>query len=83
VAYGSVLEPVNLVDQRSVFKLGSTVPVKFKLTCANQPITDAVANLSTKGTFDGGAWTISAGTWRLIIELDDGKFPEGHITDAA
>ena len=113
-AYGGVLQPVSLGDQRSVFKVGSTVPVKFKLMCGTQPITDAVArlsvqkvdgtvegpvnevvstsaatmgnlfryddtnqqyifNLSTKGSFDGGMWSFSEGTWRLVIELDDGS----------
>jgi alpha-tubulin suppressor-like RCC1 family protein/PKD repeat protein len=119
-AYSNVLEPINLGDQRSVFKLGSTVPVKFELMCADQPITDAVAklsvqrvdgtvegpvneavstsagttgnqfrydetsqlyifNLSTKGSFDGGTWSFSAGTWRLIIELDDGSKQQALI----
>jgi len=119
-AFGGVIQPINLGDQRSVFKLGSTVPVKFKLTCANQPITNAVAklsvqrvdgtvegpvneavstlaattgnqfrydetsqqyvfNLSTKGSFNGGAWSFSTGTWRLIIELDDGSKQQALI----
>ena len=48
VAYGGVLQPINSGDQRSVFKLGSTVPVKFELTCGTQPIADAAVELSVQ-----------------------------------
>lgn len=44
-AWSGVLQPVN-ADGSSVFKLGSTVPVKFKLTDLSSGITDAVATLS-------------------------------------
>ena len=46
VTYGwsNVLQPVN-PDGTSVFKLGSTVPVKFRLTGASAGITDAVVRL--------------------------------------
>jgi hypothetical protein len=47
-AYGGVLQPINPGDERSVFKLGSTVSVKFELTCGTQPITDAAAELSVQ-----------------------------------
>lgn len=42
-AYSGVLQPVNLGTQRSAFKLGSTIPVKFQLQCGTQPITNAGA----------------------------------------
>ena len=48
VRYGfsGILQPVN-PDGSSIFKLGSTVPVKFSLTDAgNVPVATAVANLS-------------------------------------
>ena len=46
-SYGGVLQPVN-ADGSSRFKLGSTVPVKFKLMCGTTPINNAVANLNVK-----------------------------------
>jgi hypothetical protein len=39
------LQPIN-PDGSSIFKLGSTVPVKFKLTGASAPITNLVAKLT-------------------------------------
>jgi hypothetical protein len=46
--FGGVLQPINLGTQRSIFKLGSTIPVKFKLMDGTLPISNAVANLSVK-----------------------------------
>jgi hypothetical protein len=43
-AFSGVLQPVN-ADGTSKFKLGQTVPVKFKLTCNGAPISGAVARL--------------------------------------
>jgi len=43
-AFGGVLQPINL-DGRSRFKLGSTIPVKFALSCAGVPIPNAQATL--------------------------------------
>ena len=43
-AWSNVLQPVNL-DGSSVFKLGSTVPVKFQLTGASAGARDLVARL--------------------------------------
>ncbi len=46
-AYGEIRQPIN-ADGSSVFKAGSTVPVKFRVTdFAGQPITAATATLST------------------------------------
>jgi hypothetical protein len=47
VAYGwsGFLQPINN-DGTSIFKLGSTVPVKFRLTGAAAGVTDAVAHLT-------------------------------------
>ncbi len=42
----SALQPINS-DGSSIFKLGSTVPVKFRLTGASAGIRDAVANIKT------------------------------------
>jgi hypothetical protein len=114
-AFGGFLPPINASGTRSVFKLTSTVPVKFQLMCNGTPISNAVAyltvqkvdpnpdgsineaiatdaattgnqfryadgtyhfNLSTKIGYtnpSGGApISFSAGTWRLIVSLDDG-----------
>jgi hypothetical protein len=46
-AWSNVLQPVNL-DGSSVFKLGSTVPVKFQLTGASAGITNLSAALYTQ-----------------------------------
>jgi len=44
--FGGILQPIN-ADGSSLFKLGSTVPVKFQLTGPDGKIvTDAVANIS-------------------------------------
>lgn len=53
-AFAGVQQPINggttadLGDDNSRFKLGSTVPVKFKLMCGTTPITNAVAKLNVK-----------------------------------
>jgi hypothetical protein len=43
-AFSGVLQPIN-TDGSSRFKLGSTIPVKFTLTCKGTPVTNAVASL--------------------------------------
>ena len=44
--FGGILQPIN-ADGSSLFKLGSTVPVKFQLTgLGGEIVTDAVANIS-------------------------------------
>jgi hypothetical protein len=43
-AFSGVLQPIN-ADGSSRFKLGSTIPVKFTLTCHGTPVTNAVASL--------------------------------------
>jgi hypothetical protein len=62
-SYGGVTQPINggatvaLTDDDSRFKLGSTVPVKFRMTCGTTPIDNAVAKLNVKkadGTPDPG-----------------------------
>ena len=56
-AFSGYLQPIN-VDGTSRFKLGSTVPVKFKLTgCDGTPIANAIAKLYVSlndGTPDPG-----------------------------
>jgi hypothetical protein len=44
-SWSGILQPIN-ADGSSVFRRGSTVPVKFRLTGASGAITDAVARLS-------------------------------------
>ncbi len=51
-AYGEIREPINR-DGSSVFKAGSTVPVKFRITDFDgQPITAATATLATVRSYD-------------------------------
>ena len=51
-AYGEIREPIN-ADGSSVFKAGSTVPVKFGITdFAGQSVTGAVATLSTVRSYN-------------------------------
>jgi hypothetical protein len=52
-AFSGVLQPIN-PDGSSRFRLGSTIPVKFRLTCNGLPITDAVSSLTVK-KYDGSA----------------------------
>ena len=103
-AWSNVLQPVN-ADGSSIFKLGSTVPVKFQLTGASAGITNLSARLylqrigaGTTGTsleaistsnattgnlfrfdatsgqyiFNLATKTLSAGTYRLQMNLGDG-----------
>jgi hypothetical protein len=112
-AFSGFLPPINANGTRSVFKLTSTIPVKFQLTCNGAPLSNAVAyltvqkvdstpdgnineaiatdaattgnqfryadggyhfNLSTKNGYtnpSGQNVSFSAGTWRLIVSLDD------------
>jgi hypothetical protein len=44
-AFGGVLQPIN-ADGSSRIKLGSTVPVKFQLTCGTTPFSNAVVKLT-------------------------------------
>src|SRR5262249_28645978 len=53
-AWSGILQPIN-ADGSSVFKLGSTVPMKFQLTGASAGITNAVANLTYQQVGTTGA----------------------------
>ena len=102
-SFGGILQPIN-ADGSSIFKLGSTVQVKFQLRdAAGNFVTNAVAKLyltkiddavegsdleavstsaATTGNlfryadnqyiFNLGTKSLTAGTWRLNIVLDDG-----------
>jgi parallel beta-helix repeat protein len=108
-SYGGILQPVD-IDGASIFKFGSTVPLKFQLKDSNGTIiTSAVATLSlvkkadsvlgtdaeavvtsnanTGNLFrystDGSQYiynlstkTLSTGTWKARITLDDGTTKE-------
>ncbi|MBA2638516.1 MAG: HYR domain-containing protein [Nocardioidaceae bacterium] len=52
-AWSNVLQPIN-VDGSSIFKLGSTVPVKFQLSGASAGITNLVARLYIQRIGPGG-----------------------------
>lgn len=85
-AYGSaftgVTQPINggataaFDDDSSRFKLGSTVPVKFGLTCGGSPVVGVVAKLNVKkadGTPDPGtdeAVTTAASTTGNLFRYD-------------
>jgi hypothetical protein len=74
VTYGwsGLLQPIN-ADGSSIFKLGSTVPVKFALTDASAGVTNAVARLfysktnnNVVGTDLEATTTVSASTGNLF-----------------
>jgi hypothetical protein len=48
LSYNGVLQPINMTGTSSVFKLGSTIPVKFTLACGQTSYGNAVANLFVK-----------------------------------
>jgi hypothetical protein len=48
LSYNGVLQPINMTGTPSIFKLGSTVPVKFTLACGQTSYGNAVANLFVK-----------------------------------
>jgi hypothetical protein len=48
LSYNGVLQPINMTGTSSIFKLGSTVPVKFTLACGQTSYADAVAKLFVK-----------------------------------
>ena len=50
--WSGFLQPIN-ADGSSIFKLGSTVPVKFQLAAASAGITNAVARLSCAKVSNG------------------------------
>lgn len=111
--FGRFLEPVNN-DGSSIFKLGSTVPIKFQLTDANgNYVTSAVATLNISkitqtitGTYlepyttgsgtagytfiyetNGNRYSynlmtksLSVGTWRIRVDIDDGSFYAVNIS---
>ena len=111
-AWSNVLQPVN-ADGSSIFKLGSTVPVKFQLTGASAGIRDLPARLylqrvgaggtgtvleaistssattgnlfrydatSNQYIFNLGTKTLSAGTYKLRVDLGDGVLRTVNIT---
>ena len=78
-AYSKALQPIN-TDGSSRFKMGSTVPVKFALTCNGTPVTNAVAHLSVKNidkTPDAGvdeAFLTTTGTGGNQFRYSDGQY---------
>ena len=71
-AWSGVLQPVN-ADGSSIFKLGSTVPVKFALTGASAGVKDLAARLyyarvgsAGTGTYDEATSTSAATTGNLF-----------------
>lgn len=79
--FGGIQQPVN-PDGSSIFKLGSTVPVKFRLTDAGaSSVLGAVATIdvakidnSVDGTFLEAVSTAAATTGNLFRESGDGQY---------
>jgi hypothetical protein len=79
--FSGALQPIN-PDGSSIFKLGSTVPVKFRLTdAASAPIGTAVASLSVakvsndvEGTFDEASSTSNATSGSLFRSDGAGQY---------
>jgi hypothetical protein len=79
--FGGLQQPVN-PDGSSIFKLGSTIPVKFTLTdAALATVGSAVAHLTlaklsnnVEGTFAEAVSTSSATTGSLFRLAGDGKY---------
>ena len=107
IPWSGVLQPINQ-DGSSIFKLGSTIPVKFRLTneCANvslvakiylRKIDNGIEGTQLEATSTSAAdtgntfrWSdgqfifnlatkpLSAGTWKITIDLGDG-FPRSVL----
>ena len=79
--FGGIQQPVN-PDGSSIFKLGSTVPLKFRLTDAgSSPVSGAVATIDVakiandvEGTFVEAVSTAAATTGNLFREAGDGQY---------
>jgi hypothetical protein len=79
--YSGVQQPVN-PDGSSIFKLGSAVPLKFKLTdFGGQPISGAVAGLSVakltgtvEGTFVEAESKGGSSTGNVFSQDGDGQY---------
>ena len=78
-AFKGFFQPINM-DGSSIFKLTSTIPVKFSLTCNGLPITNATVKLYVKqkdGTVDPGtleAISTSAATEGNLFRLSDSQY---------
>ena len=78
-AWSGILQPIN-ADGSSVFKLGSTVPVKFRLAGASVGIANAVATLTlakVSGAVTGTeieAISTSAATTGNLFRYDGGQY---------
>ena len=87
--FGGVQQPVN-PDGSSIFKLGSTVPVKFRLTDAGaNPVAGAIAKIDVAkidndvdGTFVEAVSTAAATTGNLFREAGDGQYTFNLSTKA-
>ena len=78
-AWSGVLQPVN-ADGSSIFKLGSTVPVKFQLTGASAGITTLSARLYLQRIGTGATGTVleavspSSATTGNLFRYDSGQY---------
>ena len=78
-ARSGVLQPVN-ADGTSIFKAGSTVPVKFALTGASAPVTTATARLSYAKISNGIEGTVVEATSNVaattgnLFRYDGGQY---------
>ena len=73
--FSGILQPVNLTGTRSSFKLGSTVPIKFRMMCGTTPVTGLKVSLwlsRVDGTADpvNEAVATTTGTTGTLFRYD-------------
>ena len=78
-AYTGLLQPINAGSTpRSVFKLGSTVPLKFLLACGSTPITNANATFSLTKVDS----TVEGAVNEAVVELAASTGNQFRLSDA-
>jgi hypothetical protein len=79
-AWSNFLQPINVTGNQSIFKLGSTVPVKFQLTGASSGITNGTFYLkyAYTGTGDNNgemeAVATTTGTTGTMFRYSEGQY---------
>jgi hypothetical protein len=73
--FSGILQPVNLTGTRSSFKLGSTIPIKFRVMCGATPVTGLKVSLwlsRVDGTADpvNEAVATTTGTTGTLFRYD-------------
>jgi hypothetical protein len=79
-AWSNFLQPINVTGNQSIFKMGSTVPVKFQLTGASSGITNGTFYLkyAYTGTGDNNgemeAVATTTGTTGTMFRYSEGQY---------